>query len=226
MSRKDEDAASGSLGRWSRRKAAARRGVDPEAEAAPEPEIVAPEPEPEKTDAEILEELGLPDPDTLGKGDDFSAFMARAVPARLRRRALRRLWGSDPQLAALDGLVDYDDDYRAMAAAGGAVSTSYEVGRGFFGKAQEIAEKLADDEAETPPSVRLDDPAEAPAPEPAAEADSGEESEPAATSGEPEEAPAPPARPRRMTFAFEDPADEPSEAPDFGPSSSATRKSS
>lgn len=34
-------------------------------------------------------EAYLPDPDTLVQGDDFSVFMAKAVPDRIRRRALR-----------------------------------------------------------------------------------------------------------------------------------------
>ena len=37
-------------------------------------------------------------------GDDFSGFMARNVPDHLRRRALRKLWVSNPVLANLDGL--------------------------------------------------------------------------------------------------------------------------
>jgi hypothetical protein len=224
MSRADDSP----LGQWSRRKAAARRGAVPEPEAAPQdvapPAAPEPAPEPEKTDAELLEELGLPDPDTLGRGDDFSAFMARAVPARLRRRALRRLWGSDPKLAALDGLVDYDDDYRAMAAAGGVVKTSYEVGRGFAGAAKEAAERLAGEPAETPAESGRDDPEEtaAPAPE-ATETDENTDADaPPDPPAIPEETPSPEARPRRMSFAFDDP---PESEPDKA-SPAAARKSS
>lgn len=221
MSRSDDSP----LGRWSRRKAAARRGAE---EAAPRTEAPPPEavaepaaPEPEKTDAELLEELGLPDPDTLGRGDDFSAFMARTVPARLRRRALRKLWTTDPTLAALDGLVDYDDDFRAMAAAGGAVKTSYEVGRGFLGAARDAAEKLAEDGPASPEAP----PEEAPPPE-AAEREP--EPAPPAVESRPEPAERPRRSPRRMTFAFDD---APEAAPNAGaapgadgPSSSAGRK--
>lgn len=69
----------------------------------------------EKTDDEILKDLGLPDPDTLGAGDDFRAFMAKAVPDRIRRRALRKLWLSNPALANLDGLLDYGEDFTDKA---------------------------------------------------------------------------------------------------------------
>ena len=75
---------------WSRRKAAVQKAEEAEVKRAQQvaeaEQRAALE---EKTDAEILEELGLPDPDTLGKDDDFTAFLAKTVPERLRRRALR-----------------------------------------------------------------------------------------------------------------------------------------
>ena len=137
MSGKDGDF----LGRWSARKLKAL------AEGAPDPapmeanELVAPpENVPEKTDAEILDELGLPDPDSLIKGDDFKAFLRAAVPARLRNRALRRLWISDPVLANLDGLNDYDQDFTDAATAMPVLKTAYRVGRGMLRDIPEPAE--------------------------------------------------------------------------------------
>jgi len=123
----------GMLSRWSRRKRAARDGVaEAEPEAAP-PEAQAAaraEPEPEKTDAEILEEHGLPDPDTIGPGDDIRGFMAKSVPARLRNRALRKLWVSNPMLANMDGLVDYGEDFTDAATVIENLTTAWQVGRG------------------------------------------------------------------------------------------------
>ncbi|WP_209014686.1 DUF3306 domain-containing protein [Labrenzia sp. 5N] len=123
---------------WSRRKAAVREAEaaeverrDAELETAKRVELE------EKTDAEILEELGLPDPDSLQKDDDFTKFLAKTVPERLRRRALRRLWLSNPVLANLDGLNDYDDDFTDASTAGQVVKTAYEVGRGFLKKISE-----------------------------------------------------------------------------------------
>ena len=83
-----------------------------------------------ETDADLCAALGLPDPDALGPGDDVSAFMARVVPERLRRRALRVLWARDPRLANLDGLVDYGGDFTDAGLRAGVVATVYEVGRG------------------------------------------------------------------------------------------------
>lgn len=137
---------------WSRRKAAVQKAEEEEArraqEAAEAEQRVALE---EKTDAEILEELGLPDPDTLGRDDDFTAFLARTVPERLRRRALRKLWLSNPVLANLDGLNDYDEDFTDAASTGKVVKTIYEVGRGYLKQAvEEAPEAQAKDPAGEP----------------------------------------------------------------------------
>lgn len=122
---------------WERRRAAVRAEAEAEtaaqaaaaeaAEQAAQQQALA-----EKTDAEVLAELGLPDPDSLTKGDDFAAFMARAVPEHLRKRALRRLWRSDPVLACVDGLNDYDDDYLTGSTGNGPLQTSYKVGKGLL----------------------------------------------------------------------------------------------
>ncbi|MEM7498868.1 MAG: DUF3306 domain-containing protein, partial [Pseudomonadota bacterium] len=120
----------GFLGRWSRLK---REGGEPapaEAEAAAEIEAAAPA-EPPKSDAEVLEELGLPEPEMLEPGDDFAAFMKAAVPEHLRRRALRRLWTTNPVLANLDELVDYGEDFTDAATVVENLATAWKVGRGY-----------------------------------------------------------------------------------------------
>jgi len=92
-----------------------------------------------QTDAEVLEELGLQDPDKMEAGDDFSAFMAKAVPTRLRNRALRKLWLSNPALANLDALVDYGEDFTTSADAVEVIQTTYQVGKGLLAHVQEMA---------------------------------------------------------------------------------------
>ena len=99
----------------------------------------------EKSDEDILEELGLPDPDSLVLGDDFKAFMSKSVPEHLRKRALRKLWRSNPVLACVDGLNDYDDDYLAQSLGQGAIKTSYQVGKGMLAHLLEV-ERLKDAE--------------------------------------------------------------------------------
>lgn len=125
---------------WSRRKQA----VEAEAEAEAAHQIAAEEQQTlealeEQSDEEILEELGLQDPDTLKAGDDFSAFMAKAVPTRLRNRALRKLWLSNPALANLDALVDYGEDFTDSAMAVENIQTTYQVGKGMLSHVMEMA---------------------------------------------------------------------------------------
>ena len=93
---------------WSRRKAAVAAQEAKETRDAEECARVETAAELEaKADAEILEELGLPDPTTLEPGDDFAAYLKDAVPDRIKKIALRKLWTSNPILANVDGLLDY-----------------------------------------------------------------------------------------------------------------------
>lgn len=127
------------LSSWSRRRAAVAAEVEKEELAAQEAahaqerEALA-----EKSDEEILETLGLPDPDTLAMGDDFKAFMSKAVPEHIRKRALRKLWRSNPVLACVDGLNDYDDDYLAQSIGQDALKTTYQVGKGMLAHLLEV----------------------------------------------------------------------------------------
>lgn len=137
---------------WSRRKAAVRKAE--EAEQVKEQAALAAEERAaleEKSDEDVLEELGLPDPETLTKEDDFSGFLSATVPERIRRRALRRLWGLNPVLANLDGLVDYAEDYTDAATVVDNLQTVYKVGKGML---EQFAE--AEDDAEAVPELNPD----------------------------------------------------------------------
>ena len=125
--------------RWSRRKRAVA------AEEAPKSEPV-PEPQDELSEPELLEQLGLPDPDTLQEGDDFAAFMRDNVPQFLRKRALKRLWLSNPALANLDGLVDYGEDFTDAAMVPEVLETAYKVGKGIWHDLVEAEEPEGDEE--------------------------------------------------------------------------------
>jgi len=93
----------------------------------------------EMSEAEMLAELDLPDPDTMTQGDDFSVFMAKAVPDQIRRRALRTLWRSNPVLANVDMLVDYGEDFTDAAMAVENIQTAYQVGKGMLKHVEEMA---------------------------------------------------------------------------------------
>lgn len=143
---------------WSRRKArveaeAAEDARQAEAEKTREAQRSLEE----KTDEEVLEELGLPDPDSLEPGQDIAAFMQKAVPERIRRRALRRLWRLNPVLANLDGLNDYDGDFTNAATDAPGVATAYRVGKGLL-KHIEALEKKAESAAQARPEVAADTP--------------------------------------------------------------------
>jgi len=175
----------GFASRWSRLKQAEKEpavalDVEPEATVGGEVEAVD-----ERTDEEVLEELGLPDPETLKRGDNFSVFMAKAVPTRIRNRALRKLWVSDPVFANLDMLIDYGDDFTDAATVIENLQTAYQVGKGFVDRVADLAEKdaaaaekEAEEQAEEQPDNPADDTADGPVGEPAAElagADQAEE---------------------------------------------------
>lgn len=162
-----------------------------------------------RSDAEVLQELDLPDPDTLVAGDDFTAFMAKAVPERLRRRALRKLWTSNPVLACVDGLNDYDDDYTVAAVCGADMKTAYQVGRGFI---REVLENIpqADNAGGEPgaqqPEDTAPDPVATALAEPSQVSDADiTSSTPSAPQDTPPPEPVPAPRPR-MRFAFGDEA--------------------
>ena len=177
MSRDKQDEP-GFASRWSRLKQEAKaEPVEAEAEpAAAEPEAPAADEGPDdRSDEEVLEELGLPDPDTLKAGDNFAAFMAKAVPTRLRNRALRKLWVSDPVLANLDMLVDYGEDFTDAATVVENLQTAYQVGRGYIDKVAELSEEDAGS-AEEPAEESPEESAEKPPEEPAEEsAEAGDE---------------------------------------------------
>ena len=132
---------------WSRRKAAVREAEEKEAaEEQAETTAAAQAEAEEKSEEQILEELGLRDPDTMEEGDDFSAFLAAAVPQSLRRRALRRLWKVNPVLANLDGLIEYGEDYTDKATVIENLQTTYQVGKGMLEHVMKLAEAEKEDE--------------------------------------------------------------------------------
>jgi hypothetical protein len=97
----------------------------------------SPAPEPPQEPREPQEPDALPDIDSLDKDSDFSVFLRQGVPEEIRRRALRVLWRSDPVLANLDGLNDYDEDFTVVHTVADAVRTAYKVGKGYLDDEEE-----------------------------------------------------------------------------------------
>ncbi|MAZ06254.1 DUF3306 domain-containing protein [Marinobacter sp. SS8-8] len=145
------------LQRWSRRKTEADRKAEPASpstvESAPSPEaqeLARNEALPEQ---EVLEKYGLPDPDTIELGTDITGFMRKEIPDLLRRRALRVLWKSNPVLAVLDGLNDYDEDFTDAGTAVSGAKTLYKVGQGLIDKTAK-----ADGQFDNPIEASAEDP--------------------------------------------------------------------
>ena len=136
----------GFLSRWSDRKLKsdieASENTLPDAlpEEAPEDDFEG------KSDEEILSILELPEPETLKLGDTVEKFMDGRVPERIRARALRAFWKTNPVLANIDGLDEYCDDYTDAAMIIENMQTIYEVGKGYATQALDALESLADDE--------------------------------------------------------------------------------
>jgi hypothetical protein len=105
----------GPLSRWSRRKQAARDAPAPDRdEAGPAPPASPQALEPAVSPADTPDKAPapeLPAIDELTPESDYTPFLAEDVPKHLARAALRKLWRSDPVLANLDGLNDYDEDF-------------------------------------------------------------------------------------------------------------------
>ena len=78
----------------------------------------------------MLSEEDLPDIDSLAYGSDFSAFLQKNVPEHLHRLALRKLWTSNPVLANVDGLNDYDLDYTISEMKEIAAQSAEDLARG------------------------------------------------------------------------------------------------
>ena len=83
--------------------------------------------------------------------------MKEVVPERLRRRALKKLWLSNPLLANVDGLVDYGEDFTDAAVGAGFVETTYQVGKGMLKHIEELALKEQEKQNDKPPEVADDE---------------------------------------------------------------------
>ncbi len=194
---------------WANRRAAVAAEEKADRLAAEAREVAAQEvADADKTDAELLAQFGLPDPSTMNAGDDFRAFMAREVPARLRRLALRKMWRTNPVLACVDGLNDYDGDFTNAATDAPGVKTAYQVGKGLTAHVEKLArEALGTDTPEPVAAAAEDETEEVAALTP--EAAQAERTEQQQVQPQDAAAPEPEAaslRPRRMRFAFDETA--------------------
>ena len=139
----------GFLSRWSDRKLKNETDVPSAVEADSNEETLGEDEFEGKSDDEILSILELPDPEKLKLGDTVEKFMDGRVPERIRARALRAFWKTNPVLANIDGLDEYCDDYTDAATVIENLQTIYEVGKGYAEQALDALESLADEDTST-----------------------------------------------------------------------------
>ncbi|WP_353475634.1 DUF3306 domain-containing protein (plasmid) [Salipiger sp. H15] len=124
---------------WSRRKAAVEAETRAEEEAQETARRAETEAQlAERSDEELLAEAGLPVPEEITDGEMVRKFLQSQLPKRLKNRALRALWRSNPVLACLDGLNDYDTDFTGVTPAS-EFRTTYQVGKGLLAHLEHIA---------------------------------------------------------------------------------------
>jgi len=136
----------GFLQRWSARKMDARAGTDvdaPQIDDAPGGSDVVGDQSDEGEEAAAVvapppDMSHLPDVDTLDAESDYTGFLGENVPADLAKMAMRKLWRSDPVLANIDGLNDYDEDFSMVGMVSEVVKTAYQVGKGYVAADDEV----------------------------------------------------------------------------------------
>ena len=170
------------------REAALREAHDDEAAPALADESPAATDTQSDTDTQDVEDFENFDFDSLDYDSDYTRFMGKDVPEAVRRRALRMLWGSNPILANIDGLNDYDEDFTdAALAVKGLLKTSYKVGSGYLteeereasysDEAREAGPKPPEDDGETQVADAGDEAAEDGAEASATDAEASDETE-------------------------------------------------
>jgi len=121
------------LSRWARRKRAVRAGADPDAvggEAAGVKTALASTapadgtlPEAGEDDQpEALTDEDMPSVETINEDTDMSGFFSPKVTQAVKKAALKKFFHS-PLFNIVDGLDDYDDDFRNFEALGDIITS-------------------------------------------------------------------------------------------------------
>jgi hypothetical protein len=148
--------------------------------APAQPIPVDPDEARELTPEEAAVVAELPPIETLTKESDFTPFLADKVPDFIRRRALSVLWRSDPLFGHLDGLNDYDLNYRVIdTVIDIAKDTIYRVGKGHRTDEEEAADRAEEAAAQKAVEAKDADTAAVPESPPSSDAETADDAEPA-----------------------------------------------
>lgn len=114
------------LNRWARRKSVARTGGDADTAADESPiegqEITDAAAAGEDSQAPELTDENMPTLDSIDENTDMSGFFSPKVTQAVKKAALRKFFHS-PAFNIVDGLDDYDEDFRNFAALGDIVTS-------------------------------------------------------------------------------------------------------
>ena len=145
----------GFFSRWSDRKRAIAAGVDVVEDDPQLPPVDLTESAKAEEEAARLAELTANreaaeaiDIDALDYDSDYSAFFKDGVPTLLRQKAMRLLWRSNPILANVDGLCDYDENFGDPALILEKFESAYRIGKGYLFE-EDIEEVASDEPLET-----------------------------------------------------------------------------
>ena len=119
--------------------------VDPDTGELSQTRNLEPQPcEPEENsvsseqDIKALEETDF---ESLDFDSDYTRFMQAGVPELIRRKALRKLWLSNPILANVDGLNDYDEDFTDAKLAVENLQTAFKAQHGYMSEEEVAAQE-------------------------------------------------------------------------------------
>jgi len=133
------------LNRWSSRKLAE---AEPEKTDAPVALSDTDKEQGEEVDEIVAPPPDLPDVETLNAESDFTAFLGDNVPRDISKLAFKKLWRSDPVLANVDGLNDYDGDFSKVGMVTEVFKSVYQVGKGYHVEEEGIAEDPEQEEGD------------------------------------------------------------------------------
>ncbi len=133
----------GRLSRWSSQKLAHRQAQEKQKDeealsAAVESGVDEKELEKRhQINREAAEEIDL---ESLNDSSDFSVFMKDGVPDALKRKAYRILWRTNPVLANVDGLNDYDENFADASMLMKTFQSAWDVTKGYDTGPEEVAD--------------------------------------------------------------------------------------
>lgn len=136
-----EAAPQSRLSRWSKQKQKARQELEVVKPTAEEEAFARVElEEAEKQQLANRQAAEAVDLESLDDSSDFSIFMKDGVPDGLRRKAYRLLWRTNPVLANLDGLNDYDENFADPGMLMKNFKSAWDVTKGYDTGEEDIPE--------------------------------------------------------------------------------------